>query len=108
VPFRTSEDLGYDVPPLLLLLALIHRSAWNRNSANFAFWGFCEVRILGILRSWTSAKRSSRRFAHLRSRTRKRTGLRSAPLGYYQEHTRASGGRMLVDSVNLPPCIPVT
>src|SRR5215217_2654811 len=22
---------------------LIHRSAWNRNSAKFAFWGFCEV-----------------------------------------------------------------
>jgi hypothetical protein len=20
----------------------IHPSAWNRNSANFAFWGFCE------------------------------------------------------------------
>src|SRR5215203_4558821 len=27
-----------------LLFALIHRSAWNRNSANFAFWGFSEVR----------------------------------------------------------------
>jgi hypothetical protein len=25
--------------------SLIHRSAWNRNSANFAFWGFSEVRI---------------------------------------------------------------
>jgi hypothetical protein len=22
---------------------LIHPSAWNRNSANFAFWGFSEV-----------------------------------------------------------------
>jgi len=22
---------------------LIHRSAWNRNSANFAFWAFSEV-----------------------------------------------------------------
>jgi hypothetical protein len=28
--------VGYDVPPLLLLLhALIHRSAWNRNSPKF-------------------------------------------------------------------------
>jgi hypothetical protein len=35
VLFRTSEDVGYDVPPLLLLLALIHRSAWNRNSRKF-------------------------------------------------------------------------
>jgi len=23
--------------------ALIHRSAWNKNSANFAFWAFSEV-----------------------------------------------------------------
>src|SRR4029450_6150831 len=30
----------------------IHRSAWNRNSANFAFWGFSEVelRLNGVLR----------------------------------------------------------
>jgi hypothetical protein len=43
------------------LLALIHRSAWNRNSANFAFWGFSEVRfnnkfrevrMYGLIRSW--------------------------------------------------------
>jgi hypothetical protein len=27
-----------------LSLALIPRSAWNRNSANFAFWAFSEVR----------------------------------------------------------------
>src|SRR5215217_7067895 len=26
------------------LPTLIHRSAWNRNSANFAFWAFSEVR----------------------------------------------------------------
>src|SRR5215204_1773077 len=32
VPFRASEDLGYDAPPLL---ALIHRSAWNSNSRKF-------------------------------------------------------------------------
>jgi hypothetical protein len=30
---------------------LIHPSAWNKNSANFAFWGFSEVRIHGVLRS---------------------------------------------------------
>src|SRR5215208_4374128 len=28
----------------------MHRSAWNRNSANFAFWGFCELRLYGVLR----------------------------------------------------------
>src|SRR5215208_3394365 len=28
----------------VLHLALIHSSAWNRNSANFTFWGFSEVR----------------------------------------------------------------
>jgi hypothetical protein len=27
---------------------LIHRSAWNRNSANFAFWDFSEVRLSRI------------------------------------------------------------
>jgi hypothetical protein len=36
VPFRTREYLGYDVPPLLLLHALIHLSAWNKNSRKFA------------------------------------------------------------------------
>jgi hypothetical protein len=30
---------------------IIHRSAWNRNSANFAFHDFCEVRGDGIHRS---------------------------------------------------------
>jgi len=34
-----------------LSLALIHPSAWNKNSANFAFWGFSEVRIHGVLGS---------------------------------------------------------
>jgi hypothetical protein len=29
----------------------IHRSAWNKNSANFAFWAFSEVHFKGILRS---------------------------------------------------------
>src|SRR5215211_2442329 len=34
-------------------LGLIHPSAWNRNSANFAFWAFSEVElpIYGVLRS---------------------------------------------------------
>jgi hypothetical protein len=27
-----------------LSLALIHPSAWNRDSQKFAFWGFCELR----------------------------------------------------------------
>src|SRR5215211_6218118 len=30
-------------------LAFIYPSAWNRNSADFAFWAFSEVRLLGIL-----------------------------------------------------------
>ena len=36
-----------------LLLVLIHPSAWNRNSAKFAFWAFSEVGlpIYGVLRS---------------------------------------------------------
>src|SRR5215211_1160048 len=29
----------------------IHPSARNRNSANFAFWGFCELRLHGVLGS---------------------------------------------------------
>jgi hypothetical protein len=35
--------VGRDVPAFFL--APIHRSAWKGNSANFAFWGFSEVRI---------------------------------------------------------------
>src|SRR5919112_3394947 len=35
------------LPSPILLFRLIHRSAWNRNSANFRFWGFSEVRHLG-------------------------------------------------------------
>jgi hypothetical protein len=36
-----------------LLCCPIHPSAWNMNSANFAFWAFSEVelRIDGVLRS---------------------------------------------------------
>jgi hypothetical protein len=35
---------------------LIHRSAWNMSSANFAFWGFCGLRLFGILRSSSSLR----------------------------------------------------
>jgi hypothetical protein len=35
-----------------LSFALIHLSAWNRNSANFALWAFSELRVDGALRSW--------------------------------------------------------
>ena len=35
--------------------SLIHSTAWNINSANFAFWDFCELRVDGVLLSWTSA-----------------------------------------------------
>jgi hypothetical protein len=37
---RGQRGRGYTPAPLF---ALIHRSAWNMNSANFAFWGFSEV-----------------------------------------------------------------
>jgi hypothetical protein len=36
---------GRDVEAPALLLVLIQRSAWNRNSAKFAFWAFSEVRL---------------------------------------------------------------
>jgi hypothetical protein len=33
-----------DEEPETGMAVLIHPSAWNMNSANFAFWGFSEVR----------------------------------------------------------------
>jgi hypothetical protein len=41
-------------------LTLIHRSAWNTNSANFAFWAFSEVRIASVLYGGTSYVRTKR------------------------------------------------
>jgi len=35
----------------LPLALIIHPSAWNRNSANFAYTEFCELRVHGVLRS---------------------------------------------------------
>jgi hypothetical protein len=35
-----SGTKGRGVAASALLFALIHRSAWNRNSAKFAFWAF--------------------------------------------------------------------
>jgi hypothetical protein len=32
-------------------MPFIHPSAWNMNSANFATYGFCELRMYGVLRS---------------------------------------------------------
>jgi hypothetical protein len=49
--FSTGQGRGCYYAPALPY-ALIHRSAWNRNSANFAFIEFYEVRGLGILGSW--------------------------------------------------------
>jgi hypothetical protein len=50
-----KRENGTNMRPAILLfavaLASIHPSAWNRDSANFAFWGFSEVRIHGVLRS---------------------------------------------------------
>jgi hypothetical protein len=52
---------GWGVAASALLHAPIHRSAWNRNSANFALPEFRELRVLGFLRS--SHTRSSKKFA---------------------------------------------
>src|SRR5215217_946858 len=45
----------------------IHRSAWKGNSANFAFWGFCELRLYGVLRSSLAASnaQATPKIAHL-------------------------------------------
>ena len=42
-----NEKKGRVVEAPALLLALIHRSAWKGNSANFAFTEFSEVHYLG-------------------------------------------------------------
>jgi hypothetical protein len=34
-----------------IVFALIHPSAWNRNSTKFALIGFCELRLMRVLRS---------------------------------------------------------
>ena len=41
---KSTKDRGYDAPAFLLV-ALIHRSAWKRNSANFAMTEFSEIQI---------------------------------------------------------------
>jgi hypothetical protein len=46
-----TAAVGEGRAALALLVTFIHRSAWNRNSANFAFWAFCELRHNGVLRS---------------------------------------------------------
>jgi hypothetical protein len=51
------ESRGVAAPALPL--SLIHRSAWNRYSANFAFWAFSEVRFKGILGSWSTLRTGS-------------------------------------------------
>ena len=38
-----QHEEGRGLTASTLLFALIHQSAWNTNSANFAFWGFSEV-----------------------------------------------------------------
>jgi hypothetical protein len=49
----TSHNLDSTKFVLIIgpVLCAIHPSSWNRYSANFAFWGFSEVRIHGVLRS---------------------------------------------------------
>src|SRR5215203_3379107 len=46
--------------------SLIHRSAWNKNSANFAFWAFSEVRLKGVLESGNSKPYSSKALIRFR------------------------------------------
>jgi hypothetical protein len=40
-----ASIMGSELPrrPRYVAPALIHRSAWKMNSANFAFWSFSEV-----------------------------------------------------------------
>ena len=70
--------------PALLFLVLIHRSAWNRNSPNFAFWAFCEVRTIpeasltlpclpGLSFAGLREEQESERFRVVRTRSRCRT-----------------------------------
>jgi hypothetical protein len=40
-----QHEEGRGLTASTLLFALIHRSAWNRYSANFAFTAFYEVRV---------------------------------------------------------------
>src|SRR5215212_3003578 len=63
-PGTTPENYQFRALTFALLPRgkLIHPPSWNRNSANFAFIEFCELRLLGILGSRTSALRSSRKF----------------------------------------------
>src|ERR687897_433413 len=51
VTFHNMLGTSFGVPGFPL--TLIHPSAWNWRSANFAFWGFCEVRHDRVLRSWS-------------------------------------------------------
>jgi hypothetical protein len=73
---------------------------WGRTSENsvmtkFAFWAFSEVRFKGILRSWTSALRSSRKFTcQVFSEVRPvkiRTGEFSSPVLSYLRFLAISG-----------------
>jgi hypothetical protein len=61
----------------------IHPSAWNRNSANFVFWGFSELPLYGVLRS--SHVGDSQNFSWLRSNTYEQLGFRSASYGHYPD-----------------------
>jgi hypothetical protein len=45
----TGNNKGPGIVAPALPYALIQRSAWNRDSANFAFREFCELRLNGVL-----------------------------------------------------------
>jgi hypothetical protein len=45
LPAPSSSSPRYWFPDKDLVFALIQRSAWKRNSANFAFTEFCEVEL---------------------------------------------------------------
>src|SRR5215218_5884390 len=48
---RGARKLAWDYTTSTPLSASIRPTSENWHSPNFAFWGFCEVRIHGVLRS---------------------------------------------------------
>ena len=83
MPFRASEDLGYDAPPLLVLRALIHRSAWKWNSPNFALPEFYEVRLTAYWGTTATASISTKKSGCARPETN--TPVMAGGLGVWDQ-----------------------
>src|SRR5215216_1341892 len=77
----------------LLTEALIHRSAWNKNSANFAFWKFSEVGfpLYGVLRS--SHSKNSANFVITAFSEVRELGVLGSSDQIEEEHDHGEGGR---------------